>query len=864
MRMKWGLLKAVSSAVVLAGIGSLVHCATLDAVPEGVCGNAVVDPGEDCDLSASAPAHCAAPGKVGACHFDCRSASGDQGELSTCPAGYGCGVDDGVCRAPSGAFRVAYDGPPINAAKVTLGDLDGDGRLDVIAKGNPGFGQAVKTALYYFDESAGAPEVVDIPQPIASPIAAEVVSLGEGRPPVELVFGAVGVAALVGNAGRKLVPLAFPSLSQRSNERFVVAHADPTRMGAGATLSRPYYLRALSPDGSLGLSMEADGANGAPLGLAEKDPGKVLIVNGAPKRPAKLLGASKSICGDAAFAAGSDAVVMPLCQEVFDSAKPGIALPGSAPRRFATPDGSLITGMVSANFELGGSASILVSTSTGLYVAGAGEQFVALPGTSSITSSQAILAAFDDGASRYAAFSQVIVAFRGKLPDGGVGLQTELLNLKTSEVPWTRAVAVDFNGDGRTDIVASSEGQADISVFLNDGSTLNPSVLSTGGPVGKLEAGDFDGDAVGDLAFTRPALGGGEEIVIAYGQRSGASVQVSAGIPPPGASTAFSQVVNVGSDHASGIGDGIDDLALLAWNGSRTTVTSVIGSGNRLPSTPIVVVGSSRRDDQQQATLKQALAVGTLPVRTRDGKVDIVALGLTSGDAVTERLSTSVNRIALDLDSLIAGTARDVFPLPRDIDANRLEFVAIDLDGQGDETAIVVAGRVGGAPGAAFALPKDLKGATGNQTPLFEFGADVGLVAGGDLLATDFDGDGKNDLLLEVLVGEERRVLVSYGDGAKLGAPTPVPDNVGDSFVGIARVGVVPSQKDVVTCSKKRGVVRFTGTGRDRRVEPIAGFANDACEGVTGLAGGDVNGDGIDDLVLIRNGSVVVYLGGAK
>ncbi|HEY1557073.1 MAG TPA: VCBS repeat-containing protein [Kofleriaceae bacterium] len=105
-------------AVVLAALGA---CANLPAVPDGVCGNGVVEPGEDCDTSDASCVQCSL-----------RCASSDP----VCPDGYACGADQ-LCHAPSGIFQRMPAGqfafPVIGGLAA---DVDGDAIPDVIGVSN--------------------------------------------------------------------------------------------------------------------------------------------------------------------------------------------------------------------------------------------------------------------------------------------------------------------------------------------------------------------------------------------------------------------------------------------------------------------------------------------------------------------------------------------------------------------------------------------------------------------------------------------------------------------------------------------------------------------------------------------------------
>ena len=71
---------------------SAIACTAVPTIEAGICGNGVLDPGEDCDSSfdLSGNASCAAPDEALACHYTC---DGD----SECPQNWSCGQDS-QCR----------------------------------------------------------------------------------------------------------------------------------------------------------------------------------------------------------------------------------------------------------------------------------------------------------------------------------------------------------------------------------------------------------------------------------------------------------------------------------------------------------------------------------------------------------------------------------------------------------------------------------------------------------------------------------------------------------------------------------------------------------------------------------------------
>lgn len=97
-------------------------CADLQDIPLGVCGNNVVDEGEDCEGPQAEGLLCA---KAGAEH-ECRFIWSD---VAFCPEGMAYGADQ-RCRAPSGSFTVStYFELP--GTRLFTTDLEYDGTLEV-------------------------------------------------------------------------------------------------------------------------------------------------------------------------------------------------------------------------------------------------------------------------------------------------------------------------------------------------------------------------------------------------------------------------------------------------------------------------------------------------------------------------------------------------------------------------------------------------------------------------------------------------------------------------------------------------------------------------------------------------------------
>jgi hypothetical protein len=73
-------------------------------------------------------------------------------------------------------------------------------------------------------------------------------------------------------------------------------------------------------------------------------------------------------------------------------------------------------------------------------------------------------------------------------------------------VPWTSARVQDFNGDGIFDVVVASCADTSVTYLENTGSGwFNPFVLPTNGGIDEIVIGDFDGDLVLDFAYLQRA-----------------------------------------------------------------------------------------------------------------------------------------------------------------------------------------------------------------------------------------------------------------------------------------------------------------------------------------------------------------------
>ena len=195
-----------------------VACSPLSHYPGGVCGNGVLDPGEDCDGQAGTGACGAAGDGPRACHLLCEAAE-------DCPEGWAC-APSGSCHHAVGAF-VPMGVPEPAADLWALGDLDGDTRpdlvtLDVGSSNRPG---EVRVSF-----GTGTGDLVDattqrLPAGTARTLDVAAVDGLDALDDV-VVAAPTGVVVLRGLSSRRLAPSAAQSYVVRAAQevRLLFAH----------------------------------------------------------------------------------------------------------------------------------------------------------------------------------------------------------------------------------------------------------------------------------------------------------------------------------------------------------------------------------------------------------------------------------------------------------------------------------------------------------------------------------------------------------------------------------------------------------------------------------------------------------------
>jgi hypothetical protein len=167
-----------------------------------VCGNGRTEPlnGEYCDPADLRPdGICIPAGESGACQFSCKDSPDD------CPEGFNCSLNK-ICRKPSGTFTESeqHVGETIGLA---LGDLDGDGKRDVVQVTLNGFN------VHYFGAQARREATTSLAASATPPVIGDLNGDGRDdlafRAPSKFLTNAGELAAFAaqGSPERTLAPL---------------------------------------------------------------------------------------------------------------------------------------------------------------------------------------------------------------------------------------------------------------------------------------------------------------------------------------------------------------------------------------------------------------------------------------------------------------------------------------------------------------------------------------------------------------------------------------------------------------------------------------------------------------------------------
>ncbi len=904
---------------VLASLGlaslQFTGCQTLPDIPEG-CGNRIaeLDKGEDCDEEG---AGCGQPGQPNACLYLC------PGSETKCPSEYVCGSDH-VCRRPAyqwGAPKTLSTGI---AEQVSIADFDGDGIGDLAAVVPPTIevsyfdesGGVTSSPSITVPNAAPAFGYLGAATEGGAPIAGFTADVSDA---LGVVLGSeTGQLAPVAYSSVTFSADTCRVAALRGPP------AKPDQVGPVAPLPSFNVFIVASMKGVFFPAMLSPGQpDPGPTLVGTLPQAGVTSLAGQPVVAEFLDQTHAGPCDEAALAfEGAKSVLwMPVCDASggklgATNVATAIPLPaelsvctGCQPLHAFDANGDgLLDLVISATSGAGNKGALLVAYSRG------DGTFGSDPKTGKPLTDEAVVYSrydtlFQPGASPLPLavgdlnhdglldyVSQYGVWF-GVDNSGGEACGSPIASpvchvspsFLSTEHDYTSAAIADLNHDGNPDVVLGVSRASGITVLMGTGGyALDPFPVVTSGGVGGFSVGDFNGDGIDDVAYVVPGDVDGstprstDSLGVFYGSASGgpsASLDL-------GTITGIGQITTVDNalasyDAASDLwvtsspADGTISFSLYPGNGTgalqspyyfleggaNVPVASAIGKLFDHDHNDVAVLAASSADKAVVAFLplkgaadvdptffssmgyapSLSVPAGYLEAAGQANAVATADLGLGASGAAGRSQVVVVSSVRLD-------RLEDTPTMKKG--ASKMLVMGLGAGGAVENVTPGTCDNGGATPDAWICLPGD-----------FAIPALGAARLGGQVLVTDVDGDGKDDV---VLVSARSGLLVLY-EGKVTGgskAPLAIPieklggategTDVQELAIGVAPLSLGGTSGTSLLVVRNDGSTIVTPDGSGG-AETRALTSDQGPIGGVAVAVGDINGDGIPDIVMAQH-----------
>lgn len=855
-------------------------------VPANVCGNGVVEASnnEECDGWARADWLCRGPeDKENGCRYDCSVTKiARNGKTPVCPDDKQCGTD-GLCRTGSGKYSPWGKPLALQAQTLDVGDLDGDGRADLVTLGNPNQHWQAFPRVVFFDKTGKPEEPVFNPQTlVSSPVLAPII-LGDERK--HIVMGTpFGIAVLGANSERKISARPYPAQSLPADATYRMVRV----RGVRETQLEEEVVVYVSESGQNVLLASTSNAK---LGVLER---AVTELSGPPAA-GNIDERTLSPCDEVvlAYKSTSDIYAVHICDAI------GKWLTAPIPPQViaSLPAGHQTRSSVTlARVNDDARLDLVIADDHGCpYVTfGLGDgTFAANLEYPALTLGQ--LWPVVTPSSRCPEYPLAIGELNQTgLADWAIPGGIQLVSTLTADPPstespsvrlesnviaapflhqWSNAAIAEFTGDTHLDLVASSADSPDLDFLIGTGKDgFNPTTLSTEGRVQSLVTGDFNGDLINDIALTQVHELAAEKpigLAVAYGNLA------SPPTPPTEIAGFFGVAQLLSANYQTD--DAIEELGVLATSADdiESQLTLFVGNLGRSPISslglwkviPNVPTGETEQDFCSLSARSLASTVGRFGADASWGMLslaqdDCARSGCSSGACASSFRLWYAPSIA---DGTLAAPS-DVVAVPGFIPIRNTntelsaQFVVAALNAknhEAQESALLLTA----GPDESMVTLWRVNLPLGSEPVTLLSSARGQLSPSSSPKLLDLDGNGTRDLVL--LLNDDsakpRLTVVWSRDGTFDLAQAEIVD-IGDAGTvrGFASVGVKESEGLLVATDF--GINRVHWLEKQRTIEQVL-FVDSVVRlpAARAIAVGDMTGDGLADIVLSIPGGLSVF-----